>query len=64
MDQLPIRDQANTSLEFVRVESGLLTGVPAPDPAIQMFKGVPFAAAPIGPLRWKAPQPPIAWACY
>src|SRR5689334_17826993 len=24
--------------------------------------GVPFAAPPIGPLRWRAPRPPVAWS--
>jgi para-nitrobenzyl esterase len=28
---------------------------------IQIFKGIPFAQAPVGDLRWKAPQPVIAW---
>ena len=29
---------------------------------LSMFKGVPFAAPPVGPLRWKAPQPVRPWA--
>lgn len=28
---------------------------------IQVFKGIPFAAPPIGGFRWKAPQPVIPW---
>ncbi len=25
------------------------------------YKGIPYAAPPLGPLRWKAPQPPACW---
>ncbi len=47
--------------EPVRTGSGLLSGVPGRDASITVFKGVPFAAPPVGELRWKAPQPVIPW---
>jgi hypothetical protein len=45
----------------VRTEAGLLSGVPGRDPSITVYKGVPYAAPPIGDLRWRPPQPPIPW---
>lgn len=44
---------------IVAVESGLLAG--AGDDVIS-FKGVPYAAPPVGSLRWRPPQPPLAWS--
>ena len=45
----------------VRVESGLLEGVPDSVPGVRVFKGVPYAAPPIGDLRWRPPQPAPKW---
>jgi len=45
--------------ELVRVEGGVLRGVRTG--AMVSFKGIPYAAPPIGPLRWRAPRPVVAW---
>jgi para-nitrobenzyl esterase len=45
----------------VRVAEGRLSGVADGRTAIVAFKGVPFAAPPVGDLRWRAPQPAAAW---
>ncbi len=40
---------------------GVLEGVVSADGKVRAFKGIPFAAPPVGPLRWKAPQPVVPW---
>jgi para-nitrobenzyl esterase len=45
----------------VKVNSGLLEGSAGVDPSIRVFRGVPFAAAPVGKLRWMPPQPVPGW---
>jgi para-nitrobenzyl esterase len=45
----------------VRVEGGLLSGAPGGDPSVTVFRGIPYAAPPLGELRWRAPQPPAPW---
>ena len=48
--------------EPVKTDAGLLTGTPASAPGVRAFKGIPFAAPPVGELRWRAPQPVTKWA--
>ncbi len=45
----------------VRVAGGLLEGTAGSQPGIRAFLGVPFAVPPVGPLRWKAPEPAAKW---
>jgi len=45
----------------VKTESGLLKGADETSTRTCVWRGVPFAAAPIGDLRWKAPQPAKNW---
>ena len=47
--------------ETVQTENGTLRGAPRDPQGILVFKGVPFAAAPVGDLRWQAPQPAKGW---
>ena len=43
----------------VKVETGNLRGQTAD--GVESWKGIPFAAPPVGPLRWRAPQPAAKW---
>ena len=46
----------------VRIEQGRISGVSGTDPAVRVYKGVPFAAPPVGDLRWRAPKPAADWS--
>jgi para-nitrobenzyl esterase len=45
----------------VKTESGIVSGTLNADRTVRMFQGIPFAAPPVGDLRWKPPQPPLSW---
>jgi para-nitrobenzyl esterase len=58
---VPAAEVAGT-LRQARVANGVLEGGSEAGGAVHVFKGVPYAAAPVGDLRWRPPQAPANWA--
>ena len=56
---LPATASRTTSNNLVRIDSGPIHG--ATSGSIRSFKGIPYAAPPLGNLRWRAPQPVASW---
>lgn len=48
-------------IRAANTENGVVKGIEAADPRITAFKGIPFAAPPVGENRWRAPQPCPNW---
>src|SRR5262247_3453094 len=48
--------------EPVKIDAGLLSGTAGAAAGVRVFKGIPFAAPPIGERRWRAPQPIAKWS--
>jgi para-nitrobenzyl esterase len=48
----------------VKLDTGYVTGtkVSQADQEVYIYKGIPYAAPPIGDLRWKSPQPASPWS--
>jgi para-nitrobenzyl esterase len=53
-------NSANAQIRQVAVTGGRVSGVVAD--GVSAFKGIPFAAPPVGELRWKPPQPVNGWS--
>lgn len=45
----------------VNVEGGAIRGTKSSDDAVRIYKGIPFAAPPVGDLRWRAPRAVQPW---
>lgn len=45
--------------DTIKVDGGLISGTTVD--GVRIFKGIPFAAPPVGDLRWKPPQPVVPW---
>jgi para-nitrobenzyl esterase len=48
-------------MDRVETTNGLAEGITSQHSGVRIFKGIPFAAPPVGDLRWKPPQPPEDW---
>jgi para-nitrobenzyl esterase len=52
---------AGPAVAPVKTKAGLLKGSTSADGRVRIFRGIPYAAPPVGPLRWKEPAPVAAW---
>ena len=52
---------AQKETAVIKTSAGLVSGITNTTGDIRIFKGIPFAAPPVGALRWKAPQPVQPW---
>ena len=47
--------------EPIRLDAGLLAGGVNASAGVRVYKGIPFAAPPVGSFRWREPQPVAQW---
>ncbi|MEE3380108.1 MAG: carboxylesterase family protein, partial [Lachnospiraceae bacterium] len=47
--------------DVLHISEGDITGVKTEDGEVEVYTGIPYAAPPVGDLRWKEPQDPLPW---
>ncbi len=58
----PVADVGAQLSDPIRIETGLTSGTDAALSGVRVLKGIPYAAPPVGTLRWHAPHPAEAWS--
>ncbi len=53
--------KTETKVPVLTITGGQVEGVTTDIPGVVAYKGIPYAAPPIGELRWKEPQPVVPW---
>jgi len=50
-------------MQIVRTDKGYVSGtiIGEPEKEVSIFRGIPYAAPPVGNSRWKPPQPAASW---
>jgi len=49
------------SAATVQLDSGMISRTSSKDAGVEVYKGIPYAAPPVGDLRWREPQPVAHW---
>src|ERR1041384_5006906 len=57
---LSLFSQKNSN-PVLTIQGGQVKGVETSTKGVIVYKGIPFAAPPVGNLRWKEPQPVVPW---
>src|SRR5580704_867095 len=59
--QAPVKQFPKVAAGEVTTANGVVNGTLGEDGTIRIYRGIPFAAPPVGDLRWREPQAPASW---
>ena len=50
-------------MKQIKIDTGLIKGTVIGEKGkeVNVYRGIPYAAPPVGELRWRPPQPPASW---